>query len=293
MSRDRSPLAPGARIRRLCGVVVALALMVGIPVAGFDAPIAAAAEGDEAQAGAKYYERAVRYVRARKYDKALEWFEKALPHRNETSDIFYNLVNVAEAVKDWEKVYLYAVGFLYLEPDTADADDIRAKKDKAARVLGRRDRAPVAVTFDVKPRGVQVLVDHVPVVRSARKPVELIPGEYTATADKPDHHPWEKTFEVVAGAPREVEGEVKPMIFHGKLKVVTHPAEGVKVYVDDEYVGTTPLDPIELETRKYLIRFEKEGWDKWIRYVTIQKEETFVLEPHLERTVNGKIQRAE
>ena len=49
-------------------------------------------------------------------------------------------------------------------------------------------------------------------------------------------------------------------------------------------VGVTPLEPFELETRRHLIRFEKAGYDSWVRYVDITKDETFVLEPTLEKT---------
>ena len=248
--------------------------------------VAGAAVADEGvRAGDKFNDRALRYVKARKPDKAMEYFEKALPYRNDTSDIFYNLVHVAEALKDWRKLHLYATGFLYLEQDTDDAQDIARKRKTAAKWLGKKKKAVVPVTFEVDPPGVQIMVDDVPVARARRTPVELPPGKYTARASKTDHHDWEAGFEVVTGAPVAVQGKLKPMVFHGFLEVITKPTDGVQVFVDDELVGTTPLtEPVKLETRRYLVRFEKEGWDRWIRYVDIKKNETHKLKPVMEQT---------
>ena len=251
------------------------------------APLLAApvVHAEEGRAGGIFYERALRYVRARKPDKALEYFQKALPHYNHSSDIFYNLVNVAEALKDWQRVHLYASGFLYLEPEGDDAKDITRKQKAAAKWLGKQKAGVVAVSFQVDPPGVEIVVDHVPLGRARRAAVELPPGAYTARAQKVDFVDWEQSFEVVAGAPTVVKGKLAKMIFHGYLKIETTPPDGVQVFVDDEAVGTTPLEaPLKLETRRYLVRFEKEGWDRWIRYVEIQKNDTYELSPSLEKT---------
>ena len=35
---------------------------------------------------------------------------------------------------------------------------------------------------------------------------------------------------------------------------------------------------------RYLVRFERKGWDDWSRYVTIPKNVVFDLQPILEKT---------
>ncbi len=263
------------------------AALIAMIISGLLAPLLAAPPvcAEESRAGDIFYERALRYVRARKPDKAMEYFQKALPHYNDSSDIFYNLVNVAEALKDWRHVHLYASGFLYLEPEGDDAKDIARKRKAAAKWLGKAKKPVVSVRFQVDPPGVEIMVDDVPVGRARRSAIELPAGKYTARASKTDFVDWEDGFEVVSGAPTVVKGTLAKMIFHGYLKIETTPAEGVQVFIDDEAVGTSPLEaPIKLETRRYLVRFEKEGWDRWIRYVEIQKDQTYELTPSMEKT---------
>ena len=246
-------------------------------------PLEAAAE-EPGDLGDQYNDKALRYVRARKPDKALDFFEKALPYRNDSSDIFYNLVAVAEAVKDWSRVHLYTTGFLYLESGTDDARDFARKQKAAVKGLTKAKLAPAPVSFEIDPPGVEIFVNHVPVGKARRGMVDLPPGEYVARASKVDHHDWEQPFEVVAGTPAVVKGALQKMVFHGLLSITTEPAEGVQVFVDDELIGTTPIEePLKLETRRYLVRFEKEGWERWIRYVDIKKDEAHELKPALEK----------
>lgn len=247
-------------------------------------PTVAYAQDDAASAGDRYYDRALRYVRTKKYDKAVEFFEKALPYQNDSSDIFYNLVNTAEAIKDNQRVYLYALGFLYLEPDTDDARNIKRKQAAALKALKKRKKVPVEVTFDIEPAGIELTINDVVLGRAQRAPVLLLPGDYRVKGSKLDFHDLDKAFEVVSGAPQRVAGALEKMIFHGLLAVKTNPESGVEVYVDDRFVGKSPVGPERLETRRYLVRFEKEGYDRWIRYVTIEKDKTVLLEPTMERT---------
>ncbi len=245
----------------------------------------AKAQQEAAEAGDRLYDRAVKHAKARRWDKALELFEKALPYKNGSSDIFYNLVTSAEQLKDWEKVHLYATGFLFHEPEGDDAKEFERKRRAAEKHLERAKRSPVSVSFDLAADGATVMVDHVPVARSRGAGVSLVPRRYTATASKEDHHPWSQVVEVTQATPQIVRGELKRMIFNGFLKITTTPAEGVQVFQDDQLIGTTPLaEPLRLETRKYLFRFEKPGFDSWVRYVEIKRDETAELTPALERT---------
>lgn len=265
------------------GVVCATGgLDAGPAVARADEP---KVEEGKPDPGERYFNRAAFYVRARHYDKALEFFEKALPYRNQTSDIFFNLVVVSEAEKDWARVFKYATGFLFLEAGSKDSEVVEGKLKKATEALARRKIAPVTVSFGVKPKNVTVYLDHVPVTRAGQRPVQLLPGTYEALAELVDHHPWKTKVEIPASdEPFTVKGELVKMIFKGKLKVMTDPAEGVEVFIDDQPVGKTPLEPLTLDTKRYLVRFELPGYDKWHRYVTIDKDETYELRATLERS---------
>jgi hypothetical protein len=265
-------------------VPLTLALAAASPLA---AP-ALAAQGDDAfAAGERYFKQAVKHLRARRFERAVEMFEKALPTRGETSDIFFNLVAAAEGAQLWGKVHLYAQGFLFLEPDTADARAIRRKMKRAAREAQRLKQAPAPVRFVVEPAGAPVHVGGVPVARGGGPPVALVPGAYEVTIAAPEYEPYRSRLEVAAGEPVEVSVTLVKMLYYGTLVVAPRPAEGVAVFLDDKPVGTTPLEPLKLQTNRYLVRFDKPGFDRWHRYVTIVRDQTVTLEPALERSIGG------
>jgi len=230
------------------------------------------------------YDRAVRLARAGKARDALELFEAALPVKNESSDIFYNLVQVAEAAKRWDKVVVYAQGFLRLERETRDAKVFEKKLESALGRLEKAGQVPVKVRFETAPGGVEVFVDDVPVTYDGPGEVLLFPGRHEATAKKRDHTPWKQTLKVKAGEPQVHEISLEPIIFTGTLKIATVPEEGVTVYIDDKEVGVTPLAELKLPTVKVLVRFEKDGYDRWVRYVTIEKDQVHELQATLEKT---------
>jgi len=243
------------------------------------------AERERAQ---RDYDKAVRLVRANKPRDALELFEHALPVKNDTSDIFYNLVQVCEALKRWDKVLAYAQGFLVLESQTSDARAIRGKLDVAKKRLEAGEQAPIALRIEA-PEGAEAYIDDVPVSLDGPGEAWVLPGRHTVGARKAEHIPWNSTVVVAADeAPAPVTPNLVKLVYKGLVKVVTEPAEGVQVYVDDRLQGTTPLDPFPLPTERFLIRLEKPGYDTWVRYVTPVRDETYELKASLEATRPGR-----
>lgn len=277
-----SPFWSGRGVRLTGCFAVGLSLL-------FAAPVTSAAAGDGPSTKAieraqRDYDHAVRLARRGKAREALELFEAALAIKNESSDIFYNLVQVAEVTKRWDKVLVYAQGFLRLERQTHDAKAFQKKLALARKRLEKAGRVPVKVRFEAAPAGVAVFVDHVPVTYDGPGEVLLLPGRYEATARKPDHTPWKEKLRVKAGEPQTVQVKLEPIVYTGTLEITTVPADGVTVYLDDKEVGTTPLEPLKLPTVKTLVRFEKEGYDRWVRYVTLQKDQVHELKATLEKT---------
>jgi len=267
-------------------VVAALVAALGIPAT----PTMAQASGGptvedkDQQAGERLYQRGIRYAKRGKYEKALQLFEQALPYKNSDSNIFFNLCMVAAPIKKWDKIVLYGRGFLFIDGgQSADSKEIARKVTKAAGLMTVRPRP---VKFDMTPKGVEVKVNHVPVGRAQGQEFLLPIGTYTVRAFRDDHEPFEKKITVVNGAGTQiVKLAMTKKIFFGKLLIKTEPADGVTVTIDDKNVGVTPLkDPIKLETRKYLVKFTKPGYDMWQRYVTIEKDQTATLSPVMERS---------
>lgn len=245
--------------------------------------------GDETAAQAEAdYRAAIRATRAGHNAQALSLFERAMPHKRALPDLFYNLVQVARLEKLFDKVYIYAQAFSLLESAGKDADLIQRLGDAAKATLTARGRAPVSCSVRV-PDGAIALVDGAPVADHRRPGFELPPGRYTLRVEQPDHVPFVEALEVVSG--QAVTREVTPerIVYRGKVKILSKPADGVSVLVDGVKVGETPLPaPLELEAKKkLLLRFEKPGFDPWLRYVELDKGEELELAPILEKTAPG------
>ncbi len=241
----------------------------------------------------KAYEQGVRFIRARRIKRAQESFEKALPYKNQSSDIFFNLVQTTEKNRHWAKLYHYASGFLYFEKETKDAGIIQKQQAIAAKRLKKRLGAPVTIVFDFGDNPFEAYVDDVLLSENRVTEVTLLPGTYKLRVKRYDHHDHEATLVVEKDTPTTVKGELKKIVYNGKLKVATTPPAGVQVFIDDKQVGVTPIKkPFELPTLRYLVRFEKPGFDSWSRYVTVEREQTTELSATLERSPVGTAEKA-
>jgi hypothetical protein len=267
--------------------MVATALFVAAPesLPFVDTAIAQAQDDDEA--GDRYYDAAVRYIKRRQPLKALEFFEKALPYMREDSGIYYNLVMVTEGTYQFEKLMLYGAAFIFLEPEGADSVEIRRKMKRVSELMRKRQQKLATVDFRVKPKGVEIYVNGVPVAKSGGPGVSLPFGKYTASATLEDYNDWKQGFTAKKGESQTVSGAMKKKVYFGMLNIVTDPPDGVDVMIDGKKVGVTPLKPKRLQTGRYLVRFEKDGWDYWHRYVDITRDGTYELTPTMERLQAG------
>ncbi len=276
------------RWTRWTAFLVATVMWVAVPetLPVVDTQVAHASEDDDA-AGDRYYDAAVRYIKRRKPLKAMEFFEKALPYMREDSGIYYNLVMVAEGTYQFEKLMLYGAGFIFLEPEGADSIEIQRKMKRVGELLKKRQQKLSSVDFRVKPKNVDIYVNGVPVSKSGGSGVLLPAGKYTASAVLEDYKDWKQDFQVQAGEAKTVKGAMDKKIYFGMLNIQTDPPDGVDVMIDGKKVGVTPMKPRRLQTGRYLVRFEKEGWDYWHRYVDITRDGTYELTPKMERLQAG------
>ena len=143
------------------------------------------------------------------------------------------------------------------------------------------------VTFELEPKGTEITLNYVPVGESFKDTINLYPGKYTVLGTYYGHHTFKKVIEVKE-QPMKVRGRLDKVITYGKLEIKTQPEAGITVYVDRKKVGVTPIKPLKLRSGRHYIRFEKEGFDRWHRYVTIENDGAHLLEPVMERTPPGK-----
>lgn len=222
-----------------------------------------------------WHRKGAQALEKRLYRGALEAFKAAVSADPSQPDGYFNVGSVAMHLKRCRDVLLYFQGFLYLSPGTDD-DKVAKKAIKDCEKGAKR------VLVRSEPPGAEVIVAGVLVGRTPLTDLTLTVGDYPFEFRHPDCEVRQETIAVRGDEPIEVTGllELKPAF--GYLEVVTIPAEGVTVWVDDREVGVTPLQRIMLPVGKVLVRLEKPGYDRWIRSVRIQKDAAYRLDARLE-----------
>lgn len=236
---------------------------------------------DDIEAAQKHMRSAYAWVKAHKYGPAAREYRKALDRLPGDMDLLYNLVAVSKANGSCEAVIRYGTAFAGVAARSKEMGEIRRDMDRCEKELGGQvGRLEVTGA----PIRADVWVDGLFMGKAPLKPLVLPAGQVSVRVSAEDYDDWSGTASVSADGDSEVAAAPVARIYTGYLQVTTTPAEGVSVYVDDKLVGVTPLGPIALSTGRVLVRFELPGWDRWVRYVTIQKEATEDLEATLERT---------
>lgn len=217
-------------------------------------------------------------LKKRQYQKALQAYKEAVKADPLQMDAYFNVGSVAQALKKCEDVLIYFRGFLYLSPGTED--------DKTARAAIREceGRPEVGrVTIESEPSGAEVKVNGALVGRTPLE-IGLFRGTYKLGFYHPDCFDTFSEINVTPKEPVTLKQDLPKRPAFGFLEVSTEPKEGVTVFVDEQEVGVTPLaEPIKLEAKKVLVRLRKEGYDDFIRAVTILRDKTYRLDVKLEK----------
>ena len=223
--------------------------------------------------------KGARYTRMGNKERALDAFKAAVKADNMQLDGYFNAGNVARHLKKCRDVLLYFRGFLYLSRGTPDDGIAKAGLRKCEK---RDDMAVLTLRSD--PEGMEVILDGALVGKTPLIEERFAPGTYdaTLTCRCPDFEDLHRTITLSKDDPNIVDVSLTRKITYGFLKVISNPAEGVQVFVDEEPVGTTPLEPLRLETKKHFIRLKKDGYDRWIRNVVIQRDRTVNMVATLE-----------
>lgn len=242
--------------------------------------------------GADYesaFMRGTKLAKQRNYVKALDAFREAIRSDPTQVDAYLNAGNIARHLKMCREVLLYYKGFLYLSPSDPEARNAKAAMTACEKGTGTLILKAVSPTDGASVNGVEVFIEDGLIDRTPLPEVKLMPGNYRIRLSHPDFEPVSEDVTIKAGETTEVSLGLKKKLLYGFLEIKTNPEEGVAVFLDDEQVGVTPLkDKLKLETRKFLIRLEKPGYDRWIRYVTIERDRTITVEATLEPTTPSK-----
>jgi hypothetical protein len=128
--------------------------------------------------------------------------------------------------------------------------------------------------------------------------IECITGQRKVEASCIGYLDHELFVSVRQGDPTGATIRPKQITYFGKVVVKVNPADGVTVYLDDEPVDRrlsekatkegsitgkgTREEPYEMAARKWIIRFHKDGYDRWHRRIEVRRDQTILVDARLE-----------
>lgn len=222
-------------------------------------------------------------ARRGKYKEAVEAFQELLRLAPYPSGLLlYNLGKLSEeGLHDRAKASVYYQGYLAIEPDGADVTDVRRRLDHLNTQLAT---SMGSVSLISRADGIPVRIDDVPMGSTPVTGMVLPAGEHTATAETDDYFPASIRFLVEAGTEARVELPLKKRIFKGTLTVVVDPPDAT-IRINGQVVSEkAPYTQKDMPTRTVLVQIDKPGWDRWVRYVTVERDSEVKVEARLEQT---------
>ncbi|MBM4388589.1 MAG: PEGA domain-containing protein [Deltaproteobacteria bacterium] len=224
--------------------------------------------------------KGVRAAQQKNYPLAYSLFKKALEDNNMNIDLYFNLGQLAVALKKCDEAVIFYSAFLYLSPNSVDAKDASAKISNCEKSLKNAG----TISLDSEPQGVEVFINGAIVGKTPIKAKKLAAGTYRVEIDHPDYEFVGHKVKVESGKDAALTEKLSKKKAFGYLVVTTMPEAGVNIFLDDQSYGTSPMkEPLKLETGRYLLKLEMEGYDRWVRYVTIDREKTVKVEAELEK----------
>jgi serine/threonine protein kinase/outer membrane protein assembly factor BamB len=107
--------------------------------------------------------------------------------------------------------------------------------------------------------------------------LELPPGSYTIKLTKQNYLDYETTLTIQAGETKSISASLVPI---GYLTVDSTPA-GAEVYVDNTYIGVTPVESYKLAVGTYTLLIRKPGYFDYTQTVTISEGKTTIVNAKL------------
>ncbi|MFT5430024.1 MAG: hypothetical protein ACI9OJ_000697 [Myxococcota bacterium] len=284
--RERS-VSMGVSMKWARGLVLVSACLFTVA-----APLCASAQSDkddeEQKVRAKKMVEAERLKRIAmglgrrgKFEEAFSTFAQVLPLVDYPDDqVLYNMGVIAyEGLKDCRRALLYFHGYLYAAPGDASAAQVKQRRNACLARL--KDTGTLVLSGE--PDGAEVRINDVILGRLPLKSLILPSGPYQIGAHATDYSNYAAEATVEVGLETRHVAALSRKIYKGNLRVVTKPA-GATVFLNEVNVGTGPVLSKNLPTKKYLVRIEKAGMDRWVRYVTIERGQTVTVDAKLEST---------
>ena len=263
-------------------VLIALLLAAGPSAAAEPAkkPDAQAARIAQRKAQAiQLLHRANAAMRARRYQRAFDLLRERLTKvSNAEPDDHYNLIQLAKARKSCPDVLLHVQIYLAQSAEDPEEKDLRRQMKRC--MPPSKKRATLTVT--AKPKEAHLWLDGVPIGALVGKPITLRAGKHRIRAEATDFIDGSEEVGLEGRAEKSLEVVLEKMTFYGTLEVKTEPP-GATVIVDGKELGVTPLAPATLTEGKHNIKLSKEGYDLFVRNVSLGRNEAYLFETKLFR----------
>jgi len=193
------------------------------------------------------------------------------------------LAQVTEFQKKWDDSALFFLSYYYL--DRAAIPDPTEGKTKVAE-LGKKIYHGGTLTLRVTPGDAELFIDGLPVGKGQVVLPTAPDRKYTVTAKLADHHEVEpEVISLSDHEDRDYTIRLRKIIYTGKVKFRLFPPRDVNIYIDGKFVATSK-SPIEVVEGRHLICFQKEGFDRWWRAVTIPRGGEVFIEVKLRDTTS-------
>lgn len=139
--------------------------------------------------------------------------------------------------------------------------------------------------------------------------IETITGQRKVETKCGGYFDYELFVNVRVGDPTQAKVKPQPIPYFGKLVVKVEPMEGVSIFLDDmplqQRLGEKPTKegtvtgegskekPIVLAARKWVIRFNKDGYDRWHRRIDVRRDQTILVDARLESLADLEAEKAD
>ena len=149
----------------------------------------------------------------------------------------------------------------------------------AAGFLLYLNYAPIDVTIDTVPQGAQIYIDGENAGISPLKAGVSPKVTHTISTDLNGYNPWYGEITPKRFAENEVTAYLEPLV--PTLSITSSP-DGAAVYLNEKYIGTTPLKNYETTVGTHTIRLSMDNYSDWYDTVTVTLGERAEIAAELE-----------
>ncbi len=258
----------------------------------------------------KRAQEALQAAARRQNRKGLELMTVAWMLDPRRMDYPFNVAAFAEALKQSELELRAYASFINLAERElgqlgknagdykATIEERMAKANARMQILRNRYTTGTVKLMVVTATNCEIFLDGAFVGETDGK-IEAMAGQHKIKSICPGYYDIEQFANVRAGDASTYRLRPVQIPYYGYLVFLVKPNDGVTVFLDDIPVekrrGKKPdekgaitgtgikKDPIALHARKWIIRFKKDGYDRWHRRITINRDQITIVNAVLEK----------